>query len=554
MEDKQRRITQTDAKNSYFLSQSQLDNLEHVKKPNRKRKGSFIKLFSKEDCEKAAMDRWGSMEGLENERRKRQKRRTQKLTNQKRKTPTSQPAKLNKRYAILRDLPDVILERIRIEKFHPTASGSYVLYVCMTALRVDENPALDSARHLASRLNLPLLITFILWPHHHATRRRLQFELECIRDVQNSLPNQSVVIGGDFAQNDLQSLAASAHTVITEHCPTNPYMQIVQFIKEKSAANLFMVDTACVIPMQVVGKGHNRAYLFRNATKSLLENRIMQPYPILNTPLSLSAKQLPSIHNFDLSALSDEDILAMIITNPNLNEVKAVSETYRGGLKAAENRWEKYKRHGLRAYSSLRNQSTKPHAVSRMSAYLHYGCISAFKLAREAHLANASKFIDELIIWRELSYAFCCYQYPDLQWGALPKWASTYWEKQPKISNEMDFQAVKFGKTGDPFWDAAQSYLVETGELHNNNRMTWGKALQKWYNPKKALNLITFLNHHFALDGLDPCSYGGLLWCFGQFDGPKNGRVRPRPTSKYKNSYFVRQKNHIVTMLSENAI
>lgn len=29
------------------------------------------------------------------------------------------------------------------------------------------------------------------------------------------------------------------------------------------------------------------------------------------------------------------------------------------------------------------------------------------------------------------------------------------------------------------------------------------------------------LNHKFALDGCDPSSYGGILWCFGQFDGPK---------------------------------
>lgn len=24
----------------------------------------------------------------------------------------------------------------------------------------------------------------------------------------------------------------------------------------------------------------------------------------------------------------------------------------------------------------------------------------------------------------------------------------------------------------------------------------------------------------FCLDGCDPCSYGGVLWCFGMFDGP----------------------------------
>ncbi len=30
--------------------------------------------------------------------------------------------------------------------------------------------------------------------------------------------------------------------------------------------------------------------------------------------------------------------------------------------------------------------------------------------------------------------------------------------------------------------------------------------------------MITDLNHRYALDGRDPSSYGGILWCYGQFD------------------------------------
>ena len=33
-----------------------------------------------------------------------------------------------------------------------------------------------------------------------------------------------------------------------------------------------------------------------------------------------------------------------------------------------------------------------------------------------------------------------------------------------------------------------------------------------------ALKLMIDLNHRFALDGNDPNSYGGLLWCLGLFD------------------------------------
>lgn len=44
----------------------------------------------------------------------------------------------------------------------------------------------------------------------------------------------------------------------------------------------------------------------------------------------------------------------------------------------------------------------------------------------------------------------------------------------------------------------------------------------------------------FALDGCDPCSYGGVLWCFGLFDSPKSSDSTPvsgvlatRPTSRH---------------------
>ena len=44
--------------------------------------------------------------------------------------------------------------------------------------------------------------------------------------------------------------------------------------------------------------------------------------------------------------------------------------------------------------------------------------------------------------------------------------------------------------------------------------MTWGKALLPWVaDPEAALRMTCHLNHKYALDGCDPCSYAGILWC-----------------------------------------
>ena len=82
---------------------------------------------------------------------------------------------------------------------------------------------------------------------------------------------------------------------------------------------------------------------------------------------------------------------------------------------------------------------------------------------------------------------------------------------------------------------------IRHGALHNNVRMTWGKAFLPWApSPQDALAWALEINHRFALDGGDPCSYSGVLWCFGGFDSPKasgntpiSGSIRQRPTAKH---------------------
>lgn len=66
------------------------------------------------------------------------------------------------------------------------------------------------------------------------------------------------------------------------------------------------------------------------------------------------------------------------------------------------------------------------------------------------------------------------------------------------------------------------------GELHNNLRMKWGKAFLPWLpTPDEAIAAACHVNHRYALDGCDPCSYGGILWCFGLFDKPMGAEKTP---------------------------
>ena len=155
---------------------------------------------------------------------------------------------------------------------------------------------------------------------------------------------------------------------------------------------------------------------------------------------------------------------------------------------------------------------------------------------------GAEKYLDELLIWRELAYTFCFYRPDHETLAALPDWArESLSEHEPDARPAINsWETLARGTTGDKLWDAAQRSLLIHGELHNNVRMTWGKALLNWTpDAKSALAAMIDLNHRYALDGRDPASYGGILWCLGQFDRPFPparrifGTVRDRSTKEH---------------------
>lgn len=69
----------------------------------------------------------------------------------------------------------------------------------------------------------------------------------------------------------------------------------------------------------------------------------------------------------------------------------------------------------------------------------HAGMVSPFKIAADAE--KCGKFLDEFLVWRELSYTFCCYKKPeDLETlDALPKCGcpSMFLPRLPPLTQPM---------------------------------------------------------------------------------------------------------------------
>ena len=449
-------------------------------------------------------------------------------------------------------LPEHLFERTRIHSEGDLCSGQFVLYWMRTAVRADENPALDVALSIGQQQSLPVLVYQAISQHYrYASDRHHTFMLQGARDVEAQLNLKNIRYVFHLATpNDssphLVPLADQAFVVVTEEMPVDPPRRFLNALKRKTSTPILCADTACVVPMQLIDKPHTRAFQFRDATKELYAPRLSRPWPELkqahtneNDEPVVTELGLP----FESVDLQTTDISKLVAQCDIDHSVGPVVDT-QGGSEAGYERWEQFKENGLNGYAKCRNNPLID-GTSRLSAYLHYGMVSPFRIAREAAAiggAGANKYLDELLIWRELAYAFCFHRDDHDQWSALPDWARATLDEHAsdRRENVYAWEQLARGQTDDAFWNAAQKSLLIQGELHNNIRMTWGKAILNWTKcPRQALATIIDLNHRYALDGRDPASYGGILWCLGQFDRPFKpegnviGVVRQRPTSQH---------------------
>ncbi|QDT05020.1 Deoxyribodipyrimidine photo-lyase [Rubripirellula lacrimiformis] len=441
----------------------------------------------------------------------------------------------------------MLAERVRVVHDVPVdRQGQFVLYWMRSAIRADENPALNIAIEFANRIKKPLLVYQGLSQRYpYASDRHHSFILQGARDVQQEFADRNIqyalhVERPGRCQPHLRTLAGRAACVITEDMPVEPIRRWTAILCRGLHCPVVAVDTACVVPMRIVGRSYERAFEFRDATKALYQERTAaSPADVEMDCTANSSVSLP-FEPMDLQRVEIADLVSQCKID---HSIHPVADTV-GGSQAGYARWMKFRDTALANYDQLRNDALVD-GVSRMSPYLHYGMVAPTKIARQAAAdsnSGAKKFLDELLIWRELAYGFCFYRRDHGRLSALPDWAIETLREHESDRRESNYswEQMARGRTGDSLWDSAQRSLLIQGQLHNNVRMTWGKAILNWTpDAKHALDRIIDLNHRYALDGRDPASYGGILWCLGQFDRPFQppqpilGTVRSRSTTEH---------------------
>ncbi|NNE68906.1 MAG: NAD(P)-binding protein [Rhodothermales bacterium] len=436
-----------------------------------------------------------------------------------------------------------LLERTRQLNQAAAAAGDFVLYWMHHAVRAEENPALDLACQAAASLDVPLLVYQGLGGSHpHNNDRHHTFILEGAKAVAEDLARRGIrhvfhLPSDAQSESPLPGLARSSRVLVTEDFPVAPFPAWSLGLARDSGTDCLLVDTACIVPMRLAGKRYERAFQFRKDQEKAFAARVDADYP------STADAPAPYQGPLPFSPVDWTHPIPTLVSRCEIDHSVGPVHQTPGGSVEGYRRWEAFRTDGLSTYHRQRNNAALD-GVSRLSPYLHHGFVSPFRIGREASRTGgggADKFLDELLIWRELAFNYCFHTPNVHSLEAIPDWARRTLEEHaddPRVLPGKE--ALHRGRAGDPLWDAAQRSLLQAGELHNNVRMTWGKRILDWTEgPADALDTLYDLNNRFALDGSDPNSTGGLLWCLGLFDRPFPpekpvlGLVRPRSSEAH---------------------
>jgi deoxyribodipyrimidine photo-lyase len=237
--------------------------------------------------------------------------------------------------------------------------------------------------------------------------------------------------------------------------------------------------------------------------------------------------QKPSLDVECPETVVSNDNIPDLVSQCDIDHTVKPSNRYHGGTAAGRKRLTHFVRAILPYYDKTRNDPSID-GVSRLSPYLHFGFLSIQEIVAAVEKAKAPKaakdaFLEEVIVRRELSFNLTRHNpnYDSLK--SLPDWAlQTMRDHADDLRPELlDAEKIEAAETYDELWNAAQRELLYTGHIHNYVRMLWGKRVIEWQRSyEMSFELLVHLNNKYALDGRDPNSYAGILWCFAKHDRP----------------------------------
>ena len=370
-------------------------------------------------------------------------------------------------------------------------------------LRVHDNPALAAAVDVAETV-LPLFVLDdgIGHTRYGAAANRQGFLLESLADLDTSLRKRGGTLDvrrGDVVAETVRAAREVGATTVFASADVSPYA-VERERRLAREVDLRLVNGSFVVPAGEVTPTRSAHY------------QVFSPYHRAWSQQPMGAP---------------EETPVTIRLPPGVEPGRApAAETAAllpGGESAGVERARVWLRTHLDGYGSGGHDALADDVTSRLSPYLHFGCVSPRALAVRAQELGGDAFVRQLC-WRDFYAQILC---------AQPRTQSE--DMRPRGDRWLDdpegLQAWKEGMTGYPLVDAGMRQLQREGWMHNRARMVVASFLVK----DIGIDWREGARHFFdlLLDGDVAQNVGNWQWVAGTGTDSRPNRVY-NPTAQLK--------------------
>ena len=362
-------------------------------------------------------------------------------------------------------------------------------------LRVHDQPALAAALEQRERV-LPV---FVLDEHLLASSgapNRVAFLLDALRDLRSSLRDRGgelVIRRGDVVEETVRlAHGVGAEAVFLSEDVSSYAQERERRLGSALSGARLALETfpgVTVVPPGDIAPAAGKA--FRVFTPYWRRWRLEPRRPVLEPPGRIT---LPD--GVEPGEIPDLQELAAGRSAPGLPA---------GGETDGRRRLSSWLESGLARYHEHRDDLAAD-ATSRLSPYLHFGCLSPAEVVERASGHVGGEAFVRQLCWRDFHH----------QWlAAAPRVARE--DYRPRRGGWRDdsgaLEAWKSGRTGFPLVDAGMRQLLHEGWMHNRARLIAGSFLTKHLSIDWREGAAHFYEH--LVDGDVANNTGNWQWVSG---------------------------------------
>ena len=388
----------------------------------------------------------------------------------------------------------------------PSHRAAVVLFT--RDLRVHDHPALTAAAERAERV-VPLFVLDDAVLVRFRAPNRLAFLLDALHDLDSSLRRLGgrlvVRRGNVLAETFRVAVEAGADAVFVSEDVSAYAQERERRLRRALAGSRIELEVfsgiTVVPPGDVAPAVRDHFQVFTPYWRRWQEHprRDILPEPTaIRLPAGIEPGSLPGASE--------------LVAAPTAQELPA------GGETAGRRRLETWLDDGLADYAE-RADDLAADATSRLSPYLHFGCLSAGEVvARALGREGAEPFVRQLC-WRDFNHQLLAAR-PDTATNDLRPRAAGWRE------DEEGLEAWRQGRTGYPLVDAGMRQLLREGFMHNRARLVVGSFLTKHLGIDWRRGAEHFFEH--LVDGDIANNTGNWQWVAGTgVDTRPNRRLSP---------------------------